>query len=329
MTINRRDAALSMLAVALPAAQTSTPAQAQTPSYPSKPVTIVVPQAPGGTNDALGRILAQKLTERLGQSFIVENRAGAGGNIGTAMAARAPKDGYTLLLTISSAQAINPALYKSTGFDPVKDFDPIAPVGVVPNVLVVNPAFPAKTLREFLALAKTQQPPYQYASAGNGSLNHLLGEMLNKAAGLTLEHVPYKGVAPAITDVMGGQIPMAFASLPSCIAHIKSGRLRALGVSSAKRSPAIPDVPSMSELVPGYAGDLWVGLFAIAGTPAAVVERLARELAAILALPDVVEKFAALGAEPLQGGSAQLATMVRDDLARWAPIVKASGAQVD
>lgn len=321
MTLYRRDLCLGLLA--LPALGVR--AQA----WPTKTVTIVVPQAPGGTNDALGRILAQKLTERLGQTFVVDNRAGAGGNIGTAAAAKAPRDGYTLLLTISSAQAINPALYKSTGFDPVKDFDPIAPVGVVPNVLVVNPSFPGRDLKEFLAEVRRKTPPYQYASAGNGSLNHLLGEMLNRAAGLSLEHVPYKGVAPALTDVIGGQVPMAFASLPSCIAHVKAGKLRALGVSSARRSPALPDVPSISEQVPGCVGDLWVGLFAVAGTPSAVVERLAAEVAAATASPDVVEKFSALGAEVLRGGPAQLATMVKDDLARWAPIVKASGAQVD
>lgn len=321
MTLYRRDVCLGLLA--LPALGV----RAQT--WPAKPVTIVVPQAPGGTNDALGRILAQKLTERLGQTFVVDNRAGAGGNIGTAAAAKAPRDGYTLLLTISSTQAINPALYKSTGFDPVKDFDPIAPVGVVPNVLVVNPSFPARDLKEFLAEVRRKTPPYQYASAGNGSLNHLLGEMLNRAAGLSLEHVPYKGVAPALTDVIGGQVPMAFASLPSCIAHVKAGKLRALGVSSARRSPALPDVPSISEQVPGCVGDLWVGLFAVAGTPSSVVERLAAEVAAATASPEVVERFSALGAEVLRGGPAQLATMVKDDLARWAPIVKASGAQVD
>ncbi|MFO1329808.1 MAG: tripartite tricarboxylate transporter substrate binding protein [Rubrivivax sp.] len=321
MTLQRRDFCIAATAAMALAARAQ--------SWPARTVTIVVPQAPGGTNDALGRILAQKLTERLGQTFVVENRVGAGGNIGTAATAKAPRDGYTLLLTISSAQAINPALYKSTGFDPVKDFDPIAPVGVVPNVLVVNPAFPARHLKEFLAEVRRKKPPYQYASAGNGSLNHLLGEMLNRAAGLSLEHVPYKGVAPAITDVIGGQVPMAFASLPSCIAHVKAGKLRALGVSSARRSPALPGVPSISEEVPDCVGDLWVGLFAVAGTPAAVVERLAGEVAAATASADVAEKFAALGAEVLRGGPAQLAAMVKDDLARWAPIVKASGAQVD
>ena len=323
-TLNKRRFCLLSLAAAL-----SPAARAQSPAYPSRTVTVVVPQAPGGTNDAVARIVAQKLGERLGQTFVVDNRAGAGGNIGTALAAKAPKDGHTLLLTISSTQAINPALYRNTGFDPVKDFDPIAPIGVVPNVLVVNPSFPAKNLKEFLAEAKSHKPPHQYASAGNGTLNHLLGEMLNRSAGLDLMHVPYKGVAPALTDVMGGQVPIAFASLPSCISQVKDGRLRALGVSSPKRSPALPDVPAIAEVVPGFSGELWVGLFAVAGTPAPVVERLAREVAAVLAAPDVRERFAALGVEPLQGGPAQLAAMVKDDIARWAPIVKASGAAVD
>jgi len=259
----------------------------------------------------------------------VDNRAGAGGNIGTSIAAKAPKDGYTLLLTISSTQAINPALYKSTGFDPVKDFEPVASVGVVPNVLVVNPAFPARNLKEFLAEAKAHKPPYQYASAGNGSLNHLLGEMLNRAAGLQLIHVPYKGVGPALTDVMGGQVPMAFASLPSCIEHVRSGRLRALGVSGPKRSPAAPDIPAIAETVPGYAGELWVGLFAVAGTPAPVVQRLSSDVAAALASPDLLDKFKALGVEPLAGGPGRLAALLKEDIARWAPIVKASGAVVE
>ena len=323
--IDKRHFCLSFASLA--AATFATPARAQ--NYPAKSVTIIVPQAPGGTNDAVGRILAQKLTERMGQSFVVDNRAGAGGNIGTQLAAVAPKDGYSLLLTISSTQAINPSLYKHTGFDPVKDFSPIAPIGVVPNVLVVNPAFPARTMKEFIEVAKKQNPPYLYASAGNGSLNHLLGEMLNQKAGLQLGHVPYKGVAPALNDVLGGQIPMAFASLPSCMQHIKAGRLRALGVSSARRSPFAPDIPAISKTVPGYAGDLWVGLFAPVGTPAAVIERLAAEVAAAGVSPDVLEKFASLGVQRLDGGPERLATMVREDIVLWRPIVKASGANVD
>lgn len=319
--ISRRHLCLSALAAAV------APARGQT--YPAKPVVIIVPQAPGGTNDAVGRILAQKLAERMGQPFVVDNRAGAGGNIGTRLAALAPKDGYTLLLTISSTQAINPWLYKNTGFDPVKDFTPIAPVGVVPNVLVVHPSFPAKNMQEFLAAAKAQKPALQYASAGNGSLNHLLGEMLNQMAGLQLGHVPYKGVAPALNDVLGGQIPMAFASLPSCIQHIKAGRLRALGVSSPRRSPFAPDIPAIAETVPGYAGELWVGMFASAGTPPAIVQKLASEIEAANASADVLEKYRALGVQKLDGGPDGLASMLNSDLALWRPIVKASGATVD
>lgn len=321
MHLNKRQFCLASIAAAV------APAWAQT--YPAKSVTIIVPQAPGGTNDAVGRILAQKLTERMGQSFIIENRPGAGGNIGTELASRAAKDGHTLLLTISSTQAINPALYKRTGFDPVKDFDPVAPVGVVPNVLVVHPSFPARTMAEFITAAKAQKPEYQYASAGNGSLNHLLGEMLSRAAGLQLIHVPYKGVAPALTDVIGGQVPMAFASLPSCIEHVRSGRLRALGVSSPRRSPAAPDVPAIAETIPGFSGELWVGLFAVAGTPAPVIKRLADEVTAATAAPDVLERFKTLGVEPLTGGPSRLAAMLKTDMAVWAPIVKASGAAVD
>lgn len=298
-------------------------------TFPSKVITIVVPQAPGGTNDAVGRILAQKLVDISGQRFIIDNRPGAGGNIGTEFVARGPKDGHTLLLTISSTQAINPALYKKVPFDPVKDFEPIAPVGVVPNVLVANASFPAKTLPELIQLARTSKPEIQYASAGNGSLNHLLGAMLSSRAGIPLQHVPYRGVAPALTDVMGGQIPLAFASLPSCIEFIKAGKLRALGVSSAKRSPALSDVPAIGEFVPDFAGELWVGLFAVQGTPAPIVTKLSEWVAAAVAAPDVQEKFKVAGVESLSGGPTRLAQLLKDDIVRWAPIVKASGAVVD
>ena len=232
-------------------------------AYPTKPVTMLVPQAPGGTNDIVAHLVAAELATRLGQSFVVDNRPGAGGNIGTQAAARANPDGYTLLMTISSSQAINPSLYKKVPFDPIKDFEPIAPIASVPNVLVVNPSFPAKNVAELIALAKAKPGEYRYASAGNGTLNHLLGEMLNSMAGIKLEHVPYKGVAPALNDVLGNQVPIAFASLPSVLGHLKAGKLRALGISSAKRNPALPEVPTIAETVPGYSGDLWVALFAV------------------------------------------------------------------
>ncbi|WP_019450147.1 tripartite tricarboxylate transporter substrate binding protein [Cupriavidus sp. BIS7] len=298
-------------------------------AYPSKPIQMIVPQAPGGTNDIVARLVAADLSQRLGQQVVVENRPGAGGNIGTQTAARSAPDGYTLLMTISSTQAINPSLYRSIPFDPVKDFEPIATVATVPNVLVVNPAFPAKSMAELISMAKAKPDYYRFASAGNGTLNHLLGEMLNSMAGIKLEHVPYKGVAPALNDVLGNQVPMAFASLPSVLAHIKAGKVRALGVSSAKRSPFAPDIPAIGETVPGYSGDLWVGLFAVRGTPKDVTQKLATTLQAALADKPLRDKLAAQGAEVLTTTPQQFSTMLRGDIDKWAKIVKQSGAQVD
>lgn len=298
-------------------------------TWPSKPIQMIVPQAPGGTNDIVARLVAADLSQRLGQQVVVENRPGAGGNIGTQAAARARPDGYTLLMTISSSQAINPSLYRSVPFDPVKDFEPIAPVASVPNVLVVNPAFQAKSLPELIAMAKARPGEYRYASAGNGTLNHLLGEMLNSMAGIQLEHVPYKGVAPALNDVLGNQVPMAFASLPSVLAHIKAGKVRALGVSSAKRSPFAPEIPAIGETVPGFSGDLWVALFAVKGTPKDVTEKLAQTMQTALADKALRDKLGAQGAEVMTGSPQQLATLLKGDIDKWAKIVKSSGAQVD
>lgn len=305
------------------------PARAQAQDFPSRPVTMIVPQAVGGTNDIVGRAVAQKLGEVLGGTVVVDNRVGAGGNIGTALAAKAAKDGHTLLMTISSAQAINPALYRNPGFDPVKDFVPIALVGAVPNVLVVNPAFPARTLDEFLKVVKAQPGKFPYASAGNGTLNHLLGAMLEGSAGLEMPHIPYKGVAPAMTDVIAGQVPIAFASLPSVLGHLKSGRLVALGVSSPQRSPALPEVPAIAERVPGYSGTLWVALFAPRGLPPAVEARLVQAMDKALAAPELKAALLASGVELASATPAQLAQLLQDDISRWARIVKASGATVD
>ena len=308
-------------------------ALAQT-TYPSRPIVMIVPQAAGGTNDIVGRLVSQKLGEVMGTSAVVDNRPGAGGNIGTQLAAKAPKDGYTLLMTISSSQAINPALYKNAGFDPVRDFKPISLIGAVPNVLLVNPSFPAKSITELIALAKVKPGEYQYASAGNGTLNHLLGEMLNNMAGISLQHVPYKGVAPALNDVLGGQLPLLFASLPSALAHIKAGKLRAIAVSGAARSPVLPDVPTVAETVPGFNGTLWIGLFAPAGVPPDVLARLQDGMAKTLAAKDLRDKLEQQGVE-LAGTAEkpvtpeQFAALLNEDIAKWARIVKTSGASVD
>ncbi len=297
--------------------------------YPSRTVVFIVPQAAGGTNDIVGRLMAAKVAEVLKGNVVVENRPGAGGNIGTQLVAKAPKDGHTVLVAISSSQAINPSLYRQPGFDPVRDFTPVALIGDVPNVLLANPAFPAKTFAEFQAEARKGQP-IQYASAGNGTLNHLLGEMLASMGGYRLEHVPYKGVAPAMTDVIGGQLPLVFASLPSALSYIKAGQLRPLAVSGDRRSPLLPEVPTIGEAVPGYSGTLWIGLFLPAGVPAAVVDKLAEASKTALAAPDLRQRLEQAGVELAPPTTpAAFGKVLDDDLAKWAKIIKASGAAVD
>jgi tripartite-type tricarboxylate transporter receptor subunit TctC len=298
--------------------------------YPNRSILMVVPQAAGGTNDIVGRIVSQKLGEVLNTSVAVENRPGAGGNIGTQFAAKSAKDGYTLLMTISSSQAINPALYRNPGFDPVKDFKPVSLIGSVPNVLLAHPDFPANNIKELIKMAKAKPGHYQYASAGNGTLNHLLGEMLNNMAGIDLQHVPYKGVAPALNDVLGGQLPLVFASLPSSLSHIKAGKLKPLAVSSARRSPALPDVPALSEIVPGYSGTLWIGLFAPAGVPNEVLVKLEEGMAKALGAKDLRDKLELQGVELAPPTTPdQFAKLLNEDIARWAQIVKTSGASID
>jgi tripartite-type tricarboxylate transporter receptor subunit TctC len=316
---------LVVVAAALLLASGSVGAQ----DYPNRAVTVIVPQAPGGTNDIVARVLGEVLSRSLGQPLVIENRPGAGGNIGTQVAARAKPDGYTLLVTISSSQAINPALYKQVPFDPIKDFAPITLLGSVPNVLVANTEFPAKSLPELIALAKAKPGELKYASAGNGTLNHLLGEMLKTSAGIDIVHVPYKGVAPAVTDIMGGFVNMGFASLPSVVSHIRNGKLKAFGVSTAQRSPALPDVPAIGETVPGYAADLWVGLFAVAGTPKDIIAKLHAETVKALGTPAVREKLEAQGVEVATSTPEELAAKLQVDLALWAKVVKESGATVD
>lgn len=322
MTLDRRHFAVALLAAAAGTAFAQD-------RYPSKPVTLIVPQAPGGANDAIARIVAQKLTESLGQQFIVDNKPGAGGNIGTAAAAKARNDGYTLMLTVNSAHVINPALYKHTGFDPVKDFEPVTPVATAGYVLVANNNFAPKNVAELIAAAKAAPGKYMIASAGNGTLNHLIGEMLGKAAGIELTHVPYKGASAAVTDLVGGQVQVSVQSLPSSIAFIKGGKLKVLGVVNEQRVSALPDVPTIGETIKGFGSTPWYGLFAPAGTPKAVVAQLQAAVARALDAPDTRDKLAAVGCEPFKGTPEQFAALIKDDLPRWARIVKDSGATVD
>jgi tripartite-type tricarboxylate transporter receptor subunit TctC len=297
--------------------------------YPAKPVTLIVPQAPGGANDTVARILAAKLSEIFGQQFIVDNRPGAGGNIGTAAAAKARPDGYTLLLTVSSAHVINPFLYKNAGFDPVKDFEPVTPIATVAYLLVVNPSFPAKSVKELIDLAKAKPGELQYASAGNGTLNHLLGEMLKTTAGIDMVHVPYKGASASVTDVVAGRVPISFQSAPSALSFIKSGKLRLLAVANEKRVPTMPDVPTIGETIRGYGATPWYGVLAPAGTPKPVIAQLHAGIVKALDSKDLQEKMAAQGAEVTKSSPEQFAALIKEELPRWSKIVKASGAQVD
>lgn len=304
------------------------PASAQE-KYPARPVTIIVPQAAGGANDTIARVLAQKLTEQTGQSFVIDNRPGAGGNVGTVAAAKAKPDGYTLMLTADSSMVINPSLYKNTGFDPLKDFEPVGPVATAGYVLVANPGFPAKNVSELVAVAKQQPGKIFIGSAGNGTLNHLIGEMLAKQTGIDLVHVPYKGAAAAVTDLIAGQVQVSVQSLPSSIAHIRSGKIKVLGVVNPKRVPALPDAPTIGETVKGFGATPWYGMFAPAGTPRSVVQQLNAEINKALDTKDVQDRLAGAGTEPYKGSPEQLAAVVREDLPRWARIVKESGASID
>jgi len=306
----------------------NTSARAADP-FPSRVITIVVPQAPGGANDVIGRALAQRLSAAMGSPVIVENRQGAGGNLGTAYVARQPKDGHTLLLNAQSVQTINPFLYRKVPFDPVKDFDPVMVVGVAPYMLAVNPSVPAKNLRELVALAKASPGKFNYASAGNGTVNHLLGEMLKNMAGIDIVHVPYRGAAAAATDVVAGQVPMTFGSLAGLMPFVRSGQLRTLGVCTEKRTQLAPDQPTLAETIPGLYANAWYGLFAPAGTPKEIVTKLNTEIIKLMDNPEMRERLVGLGVEAAPGTPDQLATLLRDDLVRWSKIVKDSGAQLD
>jgi tripartite-type tricarboxylate transporter receptor subunit TctC len=297
--------------------------------YPSKVITILVPQTPGGANDVIGRTLAQKLAGAVGAPVIVENKPGAGGNVGTTYVARQPKDGYTLLLNAQSVQTINPFLYRNISFDPVKDFEPIMVVGVAPYLLVVNPSLPVRNLSELVALAKAQPGKINYASSGNGTLNHLLGEMLKVAAGVDMVHVPYRGVAPAASDVVAGQVPVTFGSFPGLMPFVRTGQLRALAVCTEKRTQLAPDLPTMAETIPGLFANAWYGLFAPAGTPREIIARVHSEISKALDGADMKERFAGLGVEPAPSTPEQLASLIREDLVRWGKIVKESGARLD
>lgn len=301
---------------------------AQAQVFPDRPVKILVPQTPGGASDTLARIVAHELNRKWGQAVVVENRAGAGGNVGMEVVANAPADGYTLLMSYVGTHAINGALYKKLAFDPEKDFAPVATLATLPFVVVAKSDAPFKTIPELIAAAK--KGSLTYGSAGNGSVNHLLGEMFNAAAGVKLMHVPYRGAAPAMQDLMGGHIQLVFTSLPSVSGSIRQGTLHPIAVTSGKRAASFANIPTVAEAgFKDFDVNPWFGLFAPARVPAAVIAKINADVNEVLKAREVVEKFAAQGAEPYLTTPQQFAAVLQADIAKWSEVVKASGASVD
>src|SRR3954463_6098605 len=304
------------------------PAAAQ--QYPSKVVKLVVPQTPGGATDVFARKIGQALSEKWGQPVIVENRAGAGGVVGTDVVAKSAPDGYTLLVTYAGSQAINASLYPKIPFDTVKDFQTIATLASTPFVLIVHSKLPAKDLAEFIALARSKPDALTYASSGNGSVNHLLGEMLKSESGIKMLHVPYRGVAPAITDVIGGQVHSAFSSVPSVLQMIRSEKVRALAISSARRNAAAPEIPTIAESgFPGFDVNPWWGILAPAGTDMAIVRKINSDVESVLRTPEMIGFLATQGGEPLITSPEKFIEMLQADIAKWAKVVKSANVSLD
>lgn len=298
--------------------------------YPSKPVRIVVPFPAGGTTDILAREVAQRLTQTLGQSFVVDNRPGAGGNIGAELVAKSPADGYTFLMGTVGTHAINASLYAKMPYDHVRDFAPVILVAGVPNVLEVNPAVPVSSVQELIAYAKANPGKLNFASSGSGTSIHLAGELFKVMTGVSMSHVPYKGSAPALADLAGGQVQLMFDNLPSSLQLIKAGKLRPLAVTSAQRSAALPDLPTVAEAgLPGFEATSWFGLLAPAGTPPEVIAKVNAEVAKWLASPEAKDKLASQGAIPAGGSSDDFARHIAAETAKWQKVVKASGAKVE
>jgi tripartite-type tricarboxylate transporter receptor subunit TctC len=297
--------------------------------FPSKPVKLIVPSTPGDSADLVARVISAKLAERWGQAVSVENRPGAGGVVGTESVANSPADGYTVIMGNAGSHAINQALYPRLPYDVLRAFVPITLLAATPNVFVINPAVPAKSVAEFIALAKKEPGKFSYASAGNGSSAHLNAEMLKAFAGIELLHIPYKGAGPAIADVMAGHAQLMIGNLPQFLPHIKSGKLRALAVTSTTRFAATPDLPPMAESVPGYEARSWFGLFAPAATPKEVVAKWHADAVAVLAIPEISKRIVELGFDVVGNSPEAFGALVREDIAKWQRVVKLSGAKVD
>jgi tripartite-type tricarboxylate transporter receptor subunit TctC len=296
--------------------------------YPDRPVHWIVPYPPGGTTDLLARLIGQYLSEHLGQTFVIENRAGGGNNIGTEFVARAPADGYTVLL-VNPANGINQTLYKNLKFDILKDFTPIGGITRVPNVMEVTPGFPAKTVAEFIAYAKAHPGKVNMASSGTGTSVHMSGELLMAMAGIKMAHVPYRGAGPALTDLMAGTVDVMFDNMPSSIGFINAGKLRAVAVTTDKRSATMPDIPTVAETVPGYEASAWFGMAAPKGTPQDVIDKLNATINDALKDPKMIARLAELGGAPMPGTPADFGKIMSDEVAKWKKVVEFSGAHVE
>ena len=291
-------------------------------SYPSKPIRLIVPFPAGGATDLFARSLSQKLGERLGQSVVVDNKPGAGGTLGSDLAAKAPADGYTLLLSTTSTHSIGPNLNPKIPYDAMRDFTPIGQVGNAPSIMLVPNSSPAHTVQEWIEYARKNPGRLNYASSGNGTIVQLTAELFKAQANLFVVHIPYKGTALAMPDLISGKVDVLFDSLPTGLPHVKEGRLRALGVTSAKRSPLVPDLPPISDVLPGYESSTWFGLFGPKGLPADVVARVNTAANQVLRDPEVVDKLKSLGIEPIGGSPAQFSAMLGSELAKWKKIIQ-------
>jgi len=298
--------------------------------WPSKPIKYIVPFAPGGTTDLLGRTLSEKLSVALGEPVVVENKPGAGGGIGADFTAKSAPDGYTIMGGTISTHAINASLYSNLPYDPVRDFVAITLIARLPNLLVINPSIPARNVSELIALMKANPGKYTFASSGNGTSQHLSGELFKSMAGVDMQHIPYKGSPPALQDVVGGQVSMTFDNITTALPLAKAGKLRALAVTTATRSSAAPDVPTLAESgLPGFEVGSWQGVFAPAATPPEIVRRLNTEIVKIINMPDVREKLTSLGAEPVGDTPEQFSAYVKAEVVKWSDVVKRSGAKID
>ena len=306
-------------------------AQSQSASnnYPSKPINMVIPFPPGGPTDVTGRVLAEKLTLALNQSVVVDNRPGASGNIAAQMVARAAPDGYTIFFTTGGTQAINPFLYKNIGYDPIKDFEPVVWVTISPNIIVVNPEFPAKNLQELIDLAKAKPGGYSSAAPGQGSTPHMAGELFKRQAGIDIVHIPYKGSGPALNDVMGGHVQIMFDGIPSSLPLVKAGKLRALAVTSKQRSSSAPDIPTVAETIPGFEATGWFALYVPAKTSKEIILKLNQEVNRILEMPEVKKRYADLGADVVGGSPEKLRDQVQREMIKWSELIRTNGIKAE